>query len=117
MDCGACEPGELTAHSPASGHIPNAPPPPVMLWRWLGVTWYGMPKPVRWWKRARHQPGCGCVKVLKDAWNAVRVAVRPASIRLALTPRPVPTRIVGRPGEKQTWSVAKDVTAARQNVA
>lgn len=44
--------------------------------RWLGIEWYGVPMPVRWWLRLTHPKrpkirgfsGCGCVKVLKDLW-------------------------------------------------
>ena len=44
--------------------------------RWCGVTWYGVPFPVRVWARftARTRPalsgwrGCGCVRWAKDWW-------------------------------------------------
>lgn len=43
--------------------------------RWLGVVWYGVPFPLRAWLRLFHWkhpeirsfPGCGCIKILKDA--------------------------------------------------
>jgi hypothetical protein len=42
-----------------------------------GAAWYGAPMPLRWWFRARfgvwaRVEGCGCVKMLKDAWLWVR---------------------------------------------
>lgn len=58
--------------------------------RWGGVWWYGVPWPVRvalwawgWmmaredavtWRQMRMLPGCGCVVVLRDAWDAMRRA-------------------------------------------
>lgn len=46
--------------------------------RWAGIDWYGVPYPVRLglvrMGKLSHQsklPGCGCVKVLKDAWESV----------------------------------------------
>ena len=46
--------------------------------RWLGLDWYGVPYPVRLRLvrdgKLTHQsklPGCGCIKVLKDAWESV----------------------------------------------
>lgn len=41
--------------------------------RWLGIDWYGVPAPVRWWKRWNFERfdtrGCGCICVLKDFWE------------------------------------------------
>lgn len=37
--------------------------------RWLWIEWYGVPKPLRWVVRPTGPvPGCGCIKVLKNAW-------------------------------------------------
>lgn len=36
--------------------------------RWLGVLWYGVPKPLR---RGRELPGCGCPCLTRDLWNAL----------------------------------------------
>ena len=61
--------------------------------RWLGVTWYGFPWPLRWWASAGLYvetvgrgraiadwfalPGCGCIKPLKDLWGRVKRWARP----------------------------------------
>lgn len=43
---------------------------------WLGVRWYGTPKPVRWWREWMFTAtrddmiGCGCIVKLKAAWKA-----------------------------------------------
>lgn len=45
--------------------------------RWLGVKWYGLPAPMRWflWAMKRTHPasrsfsGCGCSVRLKSAWE------------------------------------------------
>lgn len=41
--------------------------------RWLGLRWYGVPAPLRWWLQERWGllqkttlPGCGCIVVLKN---------------------------------------------------
>lgn len=57
--------------------------------RWLGVRWYGVPKPIRLlWSNpdvrealglpALSAPlyGCGCVVLMKDAWIRAKAAFR-----------------------------------------
>lgn len=45
----------------------------IAIYRWLGVRWYGVPMPVRVWRRvANKEPlkshnGCGCIVKLKVA--------------------------------------------------
>ena len=52
------KPCPLGRHSDAEGKV-----------RWLGLRWYGVPAPLRWFKlRGRRWPGCGCIVALKDAW-------------------------------------------------
>jgi hypothetical protein len=50
---------------------------------WIGLRWYGMPAPVRWWrmpgrKRDPLTPydGCGCLYVLKNLWTCIPVAFK-----------------------------------------
>jgi hypothetical protein len=40
--------------------------------RWFGIRWFGVPKPLRWFVRARLSgpiPGCGCIYRLKLLWR------------------------------------------------
>lgn len=51
--------------------------------RWMGVTWWGIPFPLRWWRWAtrwneleprdvlERMPGCGCIVALKARWQAL----------------------------------------------
>lgn len=58
------KPCPLGRHSDAEGKV-----------RWLGLRWYGVPAPLRWFKlRGRRWPGCGCIVPLKLAfgWLAER---------------------------------------------
>ncbi len=49
-------------------------PNPAGVVRWVGVTWHGVPAPIRWGLVYRHgEPrkplaGCGCVAALKRFW-------------------------------------------------
>lgn len=67
---------------------------------WRGVEWYGVPMPVRlvlsrrWAVRLlglrgvyRDLPGCGCIRVLKDAWMAAMAAVRRSGPGVGKAPR------------------------------
>lgn len=48
---------------------------------WLGVRWYGTPKPMRWWRLWMYTAtkddmvGCGCIVKLKAAYLAVRAGI------------------------------------------
>lgn len=51
--------------------------------RWIGLDWIGLPMPLRWlaWAlgAASVRPGgwwgCGCARVLREAWDATLVAI------------------------------------------
>lgn len=68
--------------------------------RWLGLRWYGVPAPLRWFLRLliavrRVRPltgpldGCGCIVALRDRWDALRARLREwlAVARVAATGR------------------------------
>lgn len=48
--------------------------------RWMGLRWFGLPAPVRVWRRivwATHPqpakwPGCGCLVKIKVAWDGFK---------------------------------------------
>ena len=68
MSCGGCR--------KRSGQ-PGAAPTPLV--RWLGVTWYGVPAPLRWLmgkQMSQGLKGCGCVVVLKTLYEQERVIWR-----------------------------------------
>lgn len=41
------------------------------IYRWLGVEWYGYPKPLKW--RREPKDGCGCIVRLKQAWRELQL--------------------------------------------
>jgi hypothetical protein len=82
MGCGQAKAGGLTARS--VNRLPtNTPIPPAVrlvgLYEWLGMKWFGLPYPVRLWRkwvrgdRATY-PGCGCIVWLKrlTTWGGIK---------------------------------------------
>ena len=69
-DCGCCGVAPGTYPDPATLKIPGEVERGEVT-RWLGLEWYGTPKPLRWLGIGKKDPGCGCVKPLKDAWNRI----------------------------------------------
>ena len=62
----------LTTHARAVD-CPKGRHPSDGVVRWLGVKWYGVPFPIRWWLNRKQLvsnpdrlPGCGCIRFLKD---------------------------------------------------
>lgn len=65
----AAHAGQLPPNKPGKCGGCSAP----KVHHWLGMDWYGVPAPVRWWKLMRGQKfdtrGCACICVLKDFWE------------------------------------------------
>ena len=71
---------------PVIGHVQGAPcrknkhPDGDGVVRWIGLRWYGVPRPIVWWLSIRWPAlraaslGCGCLKGPKDLWRRIRGA-------------------------------------------
>ncbi len=60
--CGSCTPSCPKGKHRADGMV-----------KWLGIHWYGPPKPWRWgFTFSGPVPGCGCMKWAKDLWLTIR---------------------------------------------
>lgn len=88
MNCKGCGNKVNIDKSGGTVRTPDAiPTPPVVLYRWLFLTWYGIPKPIRLLNGLKNQQGCGCIKLLKDLWedNRYFYKARPVATKI---PRP-----------------------------